>query len=62
MPSKKKGTGYLLHKALEGREDGIIFLNDKYIVRVATKGGKVKTIAQFNSKEEADDCYNKLKL
>lgn len=60
MAGLNRGHKYSSKKGIRtDRETGVILNehNGKYIVRIKKKGGHVKTIAQFDKEEDANECY-----
>lgn len=62
MKGLNKGNKYGLKKGMRtGKEIGVIYNENsgKYLVRIKKQCGQLKTIAQFDNKEDAEECYRR---
>lgn len=60
MAGLNYGYGYTSKKGIRtDRQTGVFYgkKSKKWIVRIKKKNGHVSTIAQFDNKQKAEDCY-----
>lgn len=62
MAGLNRGYTYRSKKGIRtDRQTGVIYgdKSGKWIVRIKKPNGHVSTLAQFDNKKQAEECYNK---